>query len=496
MVGLDVLRVTNFGSRVAEEELDLLERYFVKTSQWQSIFNGDVDIIYGPKGSGKSAIYSLLAKRSAELRERGVVTVYAENPRGTPAFEYLEEDPPTSERDFISMWKLYFLSLIAEAIYEDGVRNFDISHVLDRLEESGLRRSKLSLKNLLRNVSLYIKRLSRIESLQGGSNVDPSSGAVGYSGTITLRESETSDKLIDQISINELLELIQKSLYETGLNVWVLLDRLDVAFNENEDLEESALRALFRVYRDLADKSRINLKIFLRSDIWQRITLKGFREASHVTRTTDITWDKPDLINLIVRRALANEAVCKHYGASPENTLESYQTQVAFFASIFPAQIDLGERKPSTIDWMLTRVQDGTAKPAPRELIHLVNASVAVQIRKLERGESIDEGDFLISRAAVKDGLNDVSKVRLEQTIYAEYPSLKPFVAKLREERTAQSVESLSTVWEVDGSEAAATAHKLVEIGFFEQRGTKAEPEFWVPFLYRSALGMIQGSAD
>ena len=103
MVGLSVLRSTKFGARVAEEELDALELYFVRTSQWQSIFDGDVDVIYGPKGSGKSALYSLLIKRTVELRERGIVIVNAENPRGTPAFKYLEEDPPSTERDFISM---------------------------------------------------------------------------------------------------------------------------------------------------------------------------------------------------------------------------------------------------------------------------------------------------------------------------------------------------------------------------------------------------------
>jgi hypothetical protein len=39
-------------------------------------------------------------------------------------------------------------------------------------------------------------------------------------------------------------------------------------------------------------------------------------------------------------------------------------------------------------------------------------------------------------------------------------------------------------------------AMNLVEVGFFEKRGTKMDPDWWVPFLYRPALDMVQGSAD
>ena len=33
-------------------------------------------------------------------------------------------------------------------------------------------------------------------------------------------------------------------------------------------------------------------------------------------------------------------------------------------------------------------------------------------------------------------------------------------------------------------------------IGFFEQRGDKVSPAYWVPFLYQPALELVQGSAD
>lgn len=62
--------------------------------------------------------------------------------------------------------------------------------------------------------------------------------------------------------------------------------------------------------------------------------------------------------------------------------------------------------------------------------------------------------------------------------------------------RTAQRTETLSGIWRRLPEEAKALADALVEIGFFERRGSSQEPEYWVPFLYRDALNMIQGTAE
>ena len=85
----EALERTSFGKRIAEEEVDDLASYFVETDQWRRIFAGEVDIVFGDKGAGKSAIYSLLVSRAEDLFDRGIVLVPAEKPRGTPAFKDL-----------------------------------------------------------------------------------------------------------------------------------------------------------------------------------------------------------------------------------------------------------------------------------------------------------------------------------------------------------------------------------------------------------------------
>jgi len=89
-----------------------------------------------------------------------------------------------------------------------------------------------------------------------------------------------------------------------------------------------------------------------------------------------------------------------------------------------------------------------------------------------------------------------VSLVGLEQTFYAEYPGLKVWLEKLRWAKTKQTLDTLADIWEIPNDQAATRATELVQNGFFELRGTRHSPEYWVPFLYRDALDMIQGAAE
>ena len=47
----DVLSQVHFGGRIAEQESKHLLEYFVETEQWKSILRGEVDVVYGSKGS-------------------------------------------------------------------------------------------------------------------------------------------------------------------------------------------------------------------------------------------------------------------------------------------------------------------------------------------------------------------------------------------------------------------------------------------------------------
>lgn len=113
----------------------------------------------------------------------------------------------------------------------------------------------------------------------------------------------------------------------------------------------------------------------------------------------------------------------------------------------------------------------------------------------LVRGEPEPPGAELFTRQAFSEALVPVSKTRLEQTIYAEYPELKSLIAALKAEKAEQTLENLLKIWKITPEEAMKNAERLVDVGVFEARGTKGEPRYWVPFLYRPALYLVQGAA-
>lgn len=427
-----------------------------------------------------------------------MLLVPAEKPRGTPAFRDLVVDPPATELEFTNLWKLYFLSLLCGAFEEYGIENAEAAQLQQMLAASGLVKGKKSLQALVQTAFDYVKRLLRPEGVEGAVTVDPVTLLpTGFNGKIIFGEPNDNARKVGVESVDNLFELANSALSSYAkYKIWLLLDRLDVAFAESFELEQNALRALFRVYLDLQDYKHIRLKIFLRTDIWNRITSGGFREASHITKHVTVSWDRSSLLNLIVRRALHNEAICKHFGVNSEEVLATTKSQESFFFRMFPEQVDVGPNKPSTLDWMLSRTRDSSQLNAPRELIHLLGSLRTQQLRRFELGEPVPDGEALFARPAFKQALPEVSEVRLTQTLYAEHPNLRKPIEALKGERTSQRPDTLASIWDVDEETAKEQAATLVGVGLFEPRGTKENPEYWVPFLYRDSLNLIQGAAD
>jgi len=493
----EILRSVSFGERVAEEETDVLSTYFVETDQWLRLFRGELDVIYGPKGSGKSALYSLLLAKSGELFDRNIVLVAGENPRGATAFRNLATDPPVSEREFVGLWKLYIASLLHDALAEFGIRNEPSGQLEEALMREGLVKGALTLAGLLQTVFGYIRRALRPQAVEGTVNLDPVTQLPkGFTGKITFSEPEGPTADPELRSVDKLLQLANDALLRAGIHAWVLLDRLDVAFADNTELESNALRALFRVYLDLGALSNVTLKIFLRTDIWARITTEGFREASHITRHITISWNRNSLLNLVVRRSIHNASISAAYETQDDLPRRGVDEQEKFFYRMCPDQVEVGPNKSNTFDWLLTRTRDGTKSSAPRELIHLLNSLREVQVKRFEIGEAQPEGEQLFARPSFKDALPAVSKVRLEQTLYAEYPQQKEWLEKLRGAKTLHTPDTLSIIWGISSEDATLRANQLAGVGFFEKRGTLQSPEYWVPFLYRDALDMVQGAAE
>src|SRR5258708_8442686 len=255
----DVLHDLSFGNQIAEEEKDTLKDYFVQTSSWQKIPRSEIDVIYGPKGAGKSAIYVLVQDYSDYLFDKNVLLVSAENIRGDPALKSLKLDPPTTESEFTNLWKLYFITLIARALVEYGMKGSGVDRLSAVLGENGLLATKTTtLGAILKAVQTYVRKYSNPSVIEGGVEITDV-GIPKFSGKLTFDDPTPENEKKGFVSIDQLFSLADQALHGARYKVWVLLDRLDVAFDESSDLERNALRALFRAYRDIRKTAIVGL---------------------------------------------------------------------------------------------------------------------------------------------------------------------------------------------------------------------------------------------
>jgi len=493
---LQVLKSANFGKRTAEEEREQLQNYFVETEYWRSVFNGDVDVIYGSKGSGKSAIYSLIAQSADALRDRGIIFTEGENPQGTTAFQILTEDAPVTEFQYTTLWKIYFCCLSAHQIKLQNIQNTSAKKVVDTLTDADLLPANFTLRRTIRYITEFLTRFFP-KDIEGGVALDQNTGLpVGLTGKISLREPTAKQENQGVQSIDTLLDFCNDAFQEAGLSLWLLLDRLDVAFSEHRDIENLALRGLFRAYLDIRNLRAICPKIFLRSDIWRLITEQGFREASHIENTITIRWSEEDLLNLIVRRTLANESIWRFYDSNPKEIFASFDKQEAFLRHVFPDQVDSGVNKPTTFNWILSRTSDEAQWPAPREIIHFLNELRDVQIARYERGEEAPSEGRLFEQISFKEALPAVSRAKLEQTVYAEAPHLKKYIEYLRERKATQNLKTLCDIWGLPEHECKKVAGELEASGVLRPFGRRDRNEWQVPFLYRPALDLVQGREE
>lgn len=492
-----VIEDITFGGRTAEEESEQLAHYFVETEQWRKVWQDEVDIVFAPKGGGKSAIYSMLVSREDELFDRGIVLVPGENPTGATAFEPIQVDPPTSEAEFIRIWRLYFLVLLVEELERYDVKSDKLRGAREALASIGLARGVKQKRTIIVRVRDALRRFLNPESVEAGMSIDPVTGAAtGFTAKVTFDEPSIELERAGIVSVDRLYEDVNEVLMDQDLRVWLILDRLDVAFTASPSLEANALRALFRVYRQIEPLGHLRLKIFLRSDIWAEITAGGFRETSHITRDMNLLWTRANLLKLIVQRVIQSELLVDSLGVDPEDVIASSEAQQKFFDQVFPRQVDAGTNKPATFDWALSRTEDGKKVAAPRELIHLFTTVRDRQLGRIDTGQATIAENVYFESQAFRDAHPEVSETRLQKTIYPEYPWLKDWLEALRGQRTLHDVESLEAIWDTDRSETEERIRRLVDVGFFEQRGSIAERTYWVPFLYRPALEMVQGTAD
>ncbi len=288
-----------------------------------------------------------------------------------------------------------------------------------------------------------------------------------------------------QIYSDDFLSILDRAVASTDLSVWVLFDRLDEAFTGSPNIEIPALRALMRTYLDLSGMSSLRVKLFVRKDLFRRITEGGFVNLTHINaRRIDIVWDEDDLISMICKRLLQNDRLRELVGSDVSNE--------TLLGILLPEQIDTGDRKPTSITWIFGRIRDGNNNRPPRNLIDLLNKSKEAQARREAREArdiAVDRGP-VIEAESVKRAFSQLSEMRVQDTLLAEANDLAEAILLFRDGRSEHNLDTLKNILG-ENFPLNSTVKALVDIGFLEEFGAN----YKIPMLYRDGLKITQGKA-
>ena len=476
------LRALDFGQVDSESEPDL-DAKFLRTSDFEEFVGRRCDLVRGPKGSGKSALFRLFARHeeyAAQLAGPALEHVVIATATGlggthelsTDDIKRLERD---SHFDVEQVWFSYLALKAAEAIRRPEFR--PRGELARFMRSTGIRTDRRLLPSIKRMWNRAVSDTTpTVRNLQVlGSGLEVGGRRQGF------------DR-------REILGLVDEFLRENGLRVWLLFDNLDELFPRRREKRAEVLSALFSVCNHVRGSfDAIEPKLFIRSDIWNDLE---FTNKSHwVGKQLDLTWSHEQLAALMLKRALAAKPVQERLSrALPQlrgpNAVEelSYPERQAALHLLFEPTLS-ADRWP-TWQWMLDRARDGQFGPLPRELI-----TFGMEARAAQLEGRFDPGGALIAGEAVRKAYPVVSRLRCE-TFLSEFPELREHFQRFRGQTTPRfhraqlegvvmkdlepsGKEMVEALWEAGVIEPADGHHRGVA------------KEFEVPLLYRPGLGLL-----
>lgn len=289
------------GASAAENEFLDLSKYYVTTDEFRRVQRGEVQVIAGRKGSGKSALFFEVRNKIRSDRQNVVLDL---NPEGfqlrkLKALVLDELEEGTREHTITAFWEyLLLLELCQKLLEKDRVRH---------LHDHTLRERYQKLEETYRNDPFitegdFAERLLRLTDA-----IQERFGQLKMriaEGEVLSREKVTEliykhDLAAVRASVVEYLELKNQ--------VWVLFDNIDKGWTAHgvdaSDLMnvKCLLDAFTKLRNDLARYSIVFHGIaFIRNDIFE-LMVESMPDRGKIAKAT-LDWTDSELLRELLRR--------------------------------------------------------------------------------------------------------------------------------------------------------------------------------------------------
>ncbi|MCP1844499.1 hypothetical protein ACVIHI_002580 [Bradyrhizobium sp. USDA 4524] len=290
------------GASAAENEFRTLEDYFVETSEYLKTRRGEVTVVAGRKGSGKTAIF-FVVRNDIRTQRNAVVT----------------DLKPESHQ--LSLFRESLLKMVGEGVFDHTLAAFwyfvILSEVLLKIQDNLDARSRTDGRALTAS-----REISEVLEKQGVIHSGDFTARINRLGSFVIQEIERAEKRGEKLSaerltnivfrdaVGALKELILKNTVKESQLV-LLFDNLDKGWPASGvdkfdiRLLRLLLEALEKVRRDFATVDRqFTHVVFLRNDIYELLVESTPDRGK--TALVRLDWtDRVKLRQVIYRRLQA-----------------------------------------------------------------------------------------------------------------------------------------------------------------------------------------------
>lgn len=495
----ELLKDLELGSDVAEGDAEL-RNYFIQTHVYRQVIHDDTDLILGPKGSGKTAIFRMLSDPNFEIPAMSdAVVIPAFNVQGSVLFRELPKVLALDEGVLRKLWTAYILSLAGNHLVENYPPS-ETGGLRTDLRAAGLLAPNSGTpRGIWASLISSLRRLLEPSSVQ--ARVDLGDGLPGFEGRVEYESTSESQAPATQIvepppwlgndfDSNLVTEQIISILERATSRCWVIFDRLDEAFEDASE-ERSALRGLMRAQADLSSYNEtFRVKLFLRSDVMDRVTKEaGFVNITHF-RTVRISWERHQIRDLVVSRLSDSDAFLRYLHSRGETTKEGAIR--ALFSAVQEGRQRSRQTRVPPFTYMVERTLDASAEFNPRNVVSFLREARGLQLDRCQMKDvelQPSEGRPIITQDSMVKAWRAVSEKRLMDTLYAEFNAIRPAVEKFRNgpQRFDKLYLARTLGFSPTSSQLDAVISELEYCGFMTLQGRRI---YRVGDLYRPALGL------
>jgi hypothetical protein len=298
------LQALRMGDPTAENEMTTLSSYYLPIDQYKRAMQGDVNLVVGRKGSGKTALFIQLRDRVRSDKRNIVVDLKPEGYQLLKLKEdilaYLSEG--SRQHLVTAFWEYLLLLEVAYKLLEKDRNTYKHNHLITQpyldLEET-YRTQEFSAEG---DFSERLLSLSRRIAGEYQAKY----------GTTHLQRL-TTDELTQLLYLHDIRSLrLRLSRYlEQKQSVWILFDNLDKGWSTQgvDDIDALVLRCLINagraIERDMRREGRVfHCVVFVRNDVYEHL-MRGSSDYGKEMRAV-LDWTDRDLLREMLRLRLVS----------------------------------------------------------------------------------------------------------------------------------------------------------------------------------------------